>query len=71
MTGADDIPWALIAPFIVLYLILAVSALVSCMMQEETNGPKWIWVLIIAGISFIGPVSYFVIGKKTDERRRV
>ncbi|MFN2744762.1 MULTISPECIES: PLDc N-terminal domain-containing protein [Bacillus] len=69
MAGAD-IPWALIAPFIVLYLILILSALVSCL-KEETNGPKWLWVLIIAGISFIGPVSYFVIGKKTHGRRRI
>lgn len=70
MTEAD-IPWALLAPFIVLYFILAVSALVSCMKQEKTNGPKWMWILIIFGISFVGPVSYFIIGKKTYERRRV
>ncbi|AAU25546.1 MULTISPECIES: PLD nuclease N-terminal domain-containing protein [Bacillus] len=70
MTGAD-IPWALLAPFIVLSFILAVSALVSCIKQEKTNGPKWMWILIIFGISFVGPVSYFIIGKKTYERRRV
>lgn len=63
MTEAD-IPWALLAPFIVLYFILAVSALISCMKQEKTNGPKWMWILIIVGISFVGPVSYFIIGKK-------
>ncbi|KKB75201.1 MULTISPECIES: PLDc N-terminal domain-containing protein [Bacillus] len=62
--AASEIPWALIAPLIVLYLILVISALVNCSKQEELNGPKWLWLLIIAGISFIGPISYFVIGKR-------
>ncbi|ATH93717.1 Negative regulatory protein YxlE [Bacillus glycinifermentans] len=62
--AASEIPWALIAPLIALYLILVISALVNCSKQEELNGPKWLWLLIIAGISFIGPISYFVIGKR-------
>ncbi|MEC1259108.1 PLD nuclease N-terminal domain-containing protein [Bacillus swezeyi] len=69
--AVSEIPWSLIAPLIVLYLILVVSALVNCLRQEETNGPKWLWVLIIAGISFIGPISYFVIGKKTYGREHM
>lgn len=59
-----DINWALIAPLILLQIILAVFALVHCIKQEETNGPKWLWVIIILFINLIGPILYFVIGRK-------
>lgn len=61
-----DLNWALIAPLIILQVILAVFALVSCIKQEETNGPKWIWVLIILFINLIGPILYFVAGRKNS-----
>lgn len=56
--------WQLLAPIIILQVILMVSALVSCIKEEETNGPKWMWILIILAISIIGPVLYFVLGRK-------
>ena len=59
-----DLNWALIAPLIVLQFILIIFALVSCIRQEETNGPKWMWILIILFINTIGPILYFVIGRK-------
>jgi len=61
-----DLNWALIAPLIILQVILAIFALVSCIKQEETNGPKWIWVLIILFINLIGPILYFVAGRKNS-----
>jgi hypothetical protein len=61
-----DLNWALIAPLIVLQVILAVFALVNCMKQEETNGPKWLWVLIILFVNLVGPILYFVIGRKNS-----
>jgi len=61
-----ELNWALIAPIIVLQLILMVTAIVSCVRQEETNGPKWLWILIIIFINLIGPILYFVIGRKND-----
>lgn len=61
-----DLNWALIAPLIVLQGILAVFALVNCMKQEETNGPKWLWVLIILFVNLVGPILYFVIGRKNS-----
>ncbi|WP_338379186.1 PLD nuclease N-terminal domain-containing protein, partial [Enterococcus faecium] len=56
--------WALIAPLLVLQLILMVFALVNCVKQEETNGPKWMWILIIIFVNIVGPVVYFLMGRK-------
>ncbi len=58
------ISWEIVAPIIVLDLILVITALVSCLKEQNTNGPKWVWVLIILFINLIGPVLYFVIGRK-------
>ncbi|MDX8047335.1 PLDc N-terminal domain-containing protein [Gracilibacillus sp. S3-1-1] len=62
----NEIPWGAIAPIIVLQLILMITALVSCIREEKTNGPKWLWILIILLISLIGPVLYFVVGRRND-----
>ena len=62
----NGIPWAAIAPILVLHLILMITALVSCIREEKTNGPKWLWILIILIINLIGPVLYFVVGRRND-----
>ncbi|WP_449538033.1 PLD nuclease N-terminal domain-containing protein [Ferdinandcohnia sp. Marseille-Q9671] len=59
-----DINWALAAPIIVIQLILMVTALVDLFRSEETNGPKALWAVVILFISILGPVLYFVIGRK-------
>jgi Phospholipase_D-nuclease N-terminal len=60
----QDVNWSLVAPLIVLQFILMIAALVSCIKQEEINGPKWMWVLIILIVNLLGPILYFVIGRK-------
>ena len=60
----QDVNWSLVAPLIVLQVILMIAALVSCIKQEETNGPKWMWVLIILFVNILGPILYFVMGRK-------
>ncbi|RAV17677.1 PLD nuclease N-terminal domain-containing protein [Paenibacillus contaminans] len=62
----DSINWGLIAPLLVIQFILMVTALVSCVRAERTNGPKWMWALIILFISLIGPVLYFTVGRRND-----
>ncbi|MEA3318454.1 MULTISPECIES: PLD nuclease N-terminal domain-containing protein [Bacillaceae] len=62
----ENINWSLAAPLIVLQLILIITALISLSRQEQTNGPKWAWALIILFITTIGPILYFVIGRKND-----
>ncbi len=59
-----SVNWEIIAPLIVLQLLLLVFALVSCLRQERTNGPKWMWVLLIVFISLFGPIAYFVFGRR-------
>ena len=62
----NEIPWGAIAPILVLQLILMIAALVSCIKEEKTNGPKWLWILIILFVNLLGPVLYFVIGRRND-----
>ncbi|GLY12918.1 PLDc N-terminal domain-containing protein [Pseudobacillus badius] len=62
----NGIPWGAIAPIFVLHLILMITALVSCIKEEKTNGSKWLWILIILIINLIGPVLYFVVGRRND-----
>lgn len=64
MDALVEVNWALLAPLLVLQAILMLFALVSCLKQEETNGPKWMWILIIVLGSLLGPVVYFLIGRK-------
>ena len=54
----------IILPLLVLQLILLVTALVSLVKSEHINGPKWMWVLIILLFNIIGPVLFFIFGKK-------
>ncbi|WP_053219234.1 PLDc N-terminal domain-containing protein [Virgibacillus senegalensis] len=62
----NEIPWGAIAPILVLQLLLMITALVSCIREEKTNGPKWLWILIILFINLIGPVLYFIVGRRND-----
>jgi len=62
----NEIPWGAIAPILVLQLILMITALISCIREEKTNGPKWLWILLILFISLIGPVLYFVFGRRNN-----
>lgn len=51
-------------PIIILQLGLMAFALVDLARREKTKGPKWLWVLIIIFVNFIGPILYFVIGRE-------
>ena len=66
MEMLNDINWALVAPLLILQAILTISALVSCIKQKETNGPKWMWILLILFVNLFGAILYFVIGRKNS-----
>jgi hypothetical protein len=59
-----NIDWNIIAPILVLQLILVASALYSLFKQKETNGPKWVWLIVILLINTFGPIIYFIFGRK-------
>ncbi|EKN65589.1 putative negative regulator of sigma Y YxlE [Neobacillus bataviensis LMG 21833] len=56
----------IIAPILVIQLILLIVAIIDLVKIEKTNGPKWLWALIILFINIIGPILYFVIGRRTN-----
>ena len=58
------VPWAVIAPLLVVQFILLILALLDLRKIHATNGPKIIWVLIILFVSLFGPIAYFIIGRK-------
>lgn len=62
----ESINWGLVAPLLIIQLILMVTALVDLIRINNTNGPKWLWVLIILFINIIGPIIYFVIGRRQN-----
>ncbi|CAM4008999.1 PLD nuclease N-terminal domain-containing protein [Mesobacillus thioparans] len=61
-----DVNWALVAPIIVIQVILLVVALVDLIRIEKTNGPKWLWAVVILVVNIIGPILYFVIGRRNQ-----
>ncbi|WP_141433097.1 PLD nuclease N-terminal domain-containing protein [Bacillus sp. 03113] len=61
-----NVNWEIVAPIIVLQLILMISALLSLVKQRETNGPKWLWTIVIVFLTTFGPILYFIIGRKKD-----
>lgn len=54
----------LLLPIAVLQIILLITALVNLIKQEHTNGPKWLWVILIIFVNIIGPILYFIIGRE-------
>ncbi len=66
MEQLANINWALIAPLFVVQVILAIVALIDIARIHATNGPKWVWVLVVLVINTIGPIVYFIFGRKTS-----
>ncbi|MCD8510301.1 MAG: PLD nuclease N-terminal domain-containing protein [Bacillus sp. (in: Bacteria)] len=64
--GLQEIPWGLIAPILVIQFILMIVALVDCFRHNKTNGPLWVWVLVIVFVNLIGPILYFIFGRRQD-----
>jgi len=54
----------LLIPIIIIELGLMIWALIDLIKQPATRGPKWMWVLIIILVNFIGPIIYFIIGRE-------
>ncbi len=62
----EGISWGLIAPIFFIQLILVIVSLVDLSRIEKTNGPKLLWVFIIVIVNIIGPILYFVIGRRNN-----
>lgn len=64
MEVLSAIPWGIILPLLVIQTVLIIVALIDWIRIEKTNGPKLVWLLIILFISTLGPISYFLIGRR-------
>ena len=56
----------LLIPVVLIELGLMVTALVDLIRRAQTRGPKWAWALVIVLNNFIGPIIYFVAGRKEE-----
>lgn len=66
MAILNDINWAAIAPLLVIQGLLILIALIDWLKGKSTNGPRWMWLLFIIFLSMIGPILYFVIGRRQE-----
>jgi hypothetical protein len=64
MEFLENINFAILLPILIIQLLLLVIALIDLIRGGETQGPKWMWVLIIVLVNIIGPILYFVIGRR-------
>jgi len=61
-----NIPWNLIMPLIGLQLILMIVALVDVIRHQRTKGPFIMWIFIIVLVSLVGPILYFIFGRRQE-----
>lgn len=64
MEELASIPWGLVLPLIIIQLILLIVAIIDLIRTPGTNGPKWMWAVIILFVSILGPVAYFIFGRR-------
>lgn len=62
----EGINWAILAPIVIIQLILMVVAIFDLVRIEKTNGPKWVWALVILFINLLGPIIYFIFGRRSS-----
>ena len=60
----NDVNWALIAPLIGLDFLLKVIAVIAWVRQRNEGNVSWVWLPIILFISLIGPIIYFIFGRR-------
>ncbi|MEK3853583.1 PLD nuclease N-terminal domain-containing protein [Cytobacillus sp. FSL H8-0458] len=61
----EGINWAILAPIVIIQLILLVVAIIDLVKIEKANGPKWVWALVIIFINLLGPIIYFIFGRRS------
>jgi len=62
------IDWKLLLPVIAVQLILMIVALIDLARNESSRvrGPKWLWAILIIAGELLGPVAYFIFGRRND-----
>jgi len=56
-----------IIPLVIIQLVLMITALVSIFRRDTyKTGNRVIWILVVVLINTIGPILYFVLGRKDE-----
>ncbi|GEM_PF-547111 len=63
---AAQIPWAALAPILVLAIAFEVYCLVDLAGAEVRYLPKWVWGLLILVSNPIGGVAYLLLGRSAS-----
>lgn len=66
MNELQAVPWGLIAPLLLVQLILVIVVIIDIVRSHATNGPKWVWIIVSICFSMIGPIAYFIFGRKNS-----
>ncbi|HAW71270.1 MAG TPA: negative regulator of sigma-Y activity [Firmicutes bacterium] len=59
--------WPLLVPLFLLQFILAVTGIVNVIRREPNEirgGKKWPWIIVCVLFGILGPLVYFVFGRK-------
>ncbi len=58
----------LLIPLVLIQIGLLIFALLDLVKrpEEALNGSKVMWILIIALVNVIGPILYFIVGRKDE-----
>lgn len=54
----------LLAPLVLIALVLTVVALVDLVRRPTVRGNKVLWAIVIVVVGTVGPITYFVFGRK-------
>ena len=63
-TISDMLPY--LVPLLILELGLLIFALVDLLNRQKVRGDKMLWVVLIVFIGIIGPIVYFIFGRRKD-----
>jgi hypothetical protein len=56
---------SVILPIIIIQGILIVVAVIDWIKnQESIRGNRWVWLAVIVFLNIVGPIVYFIFGKK-------
>jgi uncharacterized membrane protein len=63
-TTMSDIPWAAVAPILVLVLALVAYCIVDIARHDVRYLPKWAWIVVCCLFSMpIGAIIYLIVGR--------
>ena len=59
----------ILAPFFMIQLILMLIAIVAwykAKQQHAINGNQWLWLVVIVLLNLIGPILFFIFGRRQN-----